>query len=246
VNRLRHFLRHHALRFLNLSHQTSTGMKIAIQNESEWRLYNDIFIDGDYDEPILGLLSLKQNDPVTVLDLGSNVGFFIQRVIHLALANSSTNRFSVLGVEASQPLCDESKKRLNSSILSKEQFDITIHRGLIGQLGGHGVFFHFKDHGLSSIFRNKGKAETIPFINLLSVIPSWKKIDLLKCDIEGSEMIFLENYPSILGITRSAVFEFHTEFCDYPSCIKILKAHGFVNNNVIRKSPHSILEFFWK
>ena len=37
---------------------------------------------------------------------------------------------------------------------------------------------------------------------------------LLKCDIEGAELLFLENYEDLLGKVRNAVFELHHEQCD--------------------------------
>ncbi len=212
----------------------------------EWRIYNDIFIDGDYDEPILHLLSAQRERPIKVLDLGSNVGFFIQRLIHLATGRSNQNNFLICGIEASRDLCNESIRRFQKSNFSKEVFEINIHRGLIGRLEGQGILYQFKDHGLNSVFRKNGKSKTIPFINISNVISSWNEIDLLKCDIEGAELDFLKNYSTLLEITNSAVFEFHTEYCEYNSCIKILRSAGFRNSSLIRKSPHSIIEFFWK
>ncbi|CAN5345345.1 hypothetical protein BH10BAC4_BH10BAC4_15020 [soil metagenome] len=234
------------MRLANLSHKTSTGLHIIIQNPMEKRIYEDVFDEGDYDEPIYQLLELKEGKTLTVLDLGSNVGFFIFRLIHLALSRGTSHQFHIQGVEASQKLCDESTKRFVKSKFSKKKFAISIHRGLIGPSAGEGIFYEFKDHGLSSVFRKDGKPETIPFIDLSAITTQWHEIDLLKCDIEGSELIFLENYPLLLEKVRFAVFEFHIEFCDYTNCVDIIHQAGFKNSKVIRQSPQAMIEFFWK
>lgn len=243
---MRHFLRHKALRLANLSHDLSTGVHIDIRNSMEWKIYNDIFIDADYDAPILHLLSTEQEQALHVLDLGFNVGFFTLRLLHLALVQSSGRHITIQGVEASSWLCAEAMRRLKASRLPDGQFQISIARGLIGQREGEGILYHFKDHGLNSIFRKGGKGEVVPFLDISTLLHSWKRIDLLKCDVEGSELSFLKSHGALLHKTRSAVFEFHPEFCDYNESLEIIRAGGFRNNKLIRRSPYSSIEFFWK
>lgn len=246
LRKVRHFLHHKAIRLANLSHDLSTGVHIDIRNSMEWTIYNDIFVDGDYDEPILRLLSTEQRQDLNVLDLGSNVGYFTLRLLHLALTHSSRHHFTIQAVEASSRLCDEAMRRLKPSRFPEDLFQISINHGLIGQPEGEGILYHFKDHGLNSIFRKEGKGDIVPFLNISTLLHSWENIDLLKCDIEGAELSFLKNYPTLLLKTRSAVFEFHTEFCDYAECLEIIREGGFQNNKLIRKSPTSLIEFFWK
>ena len=246
MRKLFHIIRHFAFQFANLSHTTSTGMRILIKSEMEWRIYNDVFVDGDYDEVILKLIAKTQQKNYTILDLGFNVGFFTLRLVHLALAKSNHNNFRIQGIEASEELIKESQQRINSLDLSKDKFKIKLNRGLIGQVDGQGTFYHFKDHGLSSVFRKNGKAETIPFINISHLISDWEQVDLLKCDIEGSEFEFIKNYPDILKKTNLAIFEFHTEFCHYEDCIKLITLSGLIQRQIIRRSSHSCIELFWR
>ena len=65
------------------------------------------------------------------------------------------------------------------------------------------------------------------FIDLDLLMRNVGEIDLLKCDIEGAELLFLENYESLLGRVRTAVFEFHHEMCDTGKCRDILRRNGF-------------------
>ncbi len=68
------------------------------------------------------------------------------------------------------------------------------------------------------------------------------EIDLLKCDIEGAELLFLENYEDLLAKVRNAVFELHHEQCDTAKCRAILKKSGF-RETVLRDTPTFSVNF---
>jgi hypothetical protein len=86
----------------------------------------------------------------------------------------------------------------------------------------------------------------VSFINVNDVASAWEHIDLLKCDIEGSELMFIQNYPDVLGKTRAAVFEFHYEMCNHEKCIRLLKEAGFLHREIIKQHPQSSVEYFYK
>ena len=65
---------------------------------------------------------------------------------------------------------------------------------------------------------------------------------LLKCDIAGAELLFLENYEDLLGKVRNAVFELHHEQCDTNKCRKILLKSGF-RETVLRATPTFSVNF---
>jgi hypothetical protein len=71
-------------------------------------------------------------------------------------------------------------------------------------------------------------------------------IDLLKCDIEGAEQLFLETYPDLLQKTHAVVVELHSEHCDTARCRSLLNDAGFTGHRVIEKEPTESLEYFWK
>jgi hypothetical protein len=81
-----------------------------------------------------------------------------------------------------------------------------------------------------------GHGHTIPFIDLNVLMEPVGQIDLLKCDIEGAEFLFVENYEDLLGKTRNAVFELHHEMCDTERCREILVTSGF-RETVLRTTP---------
>jgi hypothetical protein len=72
------------------------------------------------------------------------------------------------------------------------------------------------------------------------------RIDLLKCDIEGAELTFLQNYPQLLQRTDVSVFEFHDDRCDAKECIALLRAAGFVNQRALMQRGPLTLMHFWR
>ena len=62
-------------------------------------------------------------------------------------------------------------------------------------------------------------------------------VHLIKCDIEGSEYAFLDNYAGLLGKTRRIVIEFHSAFGDIAAATEKLKGIGFTKVKVLRESP---------
>jgi FkbM family methyltransferase len=238
------FLKRKAFAVLNLEVNLSSGIRIAVKNKMEWIIYNDIFVECDYDRPILEALN-SHDHTINILDLGANVGFFDLRVAHLASINSSSKKLYIKAVEASAALCKELAERWN---LPKTRSDIKfeIVEGLVGSRDGSGQFFHFHDHGLNSIFRKNGKSQRVKNINLSQACECFEQIHLLKCDIEGSELNFLENYPDILQKTKTLVIEFHPEFCDIRTCKEILKRNGFNHSQVFKDYGNCSIHYFAK
>ncbi len=51
-----------------------SGVKLRVSSPSEWELFNEIFVECEYDEAVRRALS-SVSSPVHVVDLGANVGF---------------------------------------------------------------------------------------------------------------------------------------------------------------------------
>jgi FkbM family methyltransferase len=120
------------------------------------------------------------------------------------------------------------------------------HRSFTGSWGhrtGSAKIFESASFGAAnSLFATKIPAGVeVPFVDLSPVFAADAAIDLLKCDIEGSELLLLENYADLLAKTRVAIFEFHPELCDVPECKRILVDAGFN-----RRRELGDLELYWK
>lgn len=78
-------------------------------------------------------------------------------------------------------------------------------------------------------------------MNLDALFVDAPRVDLLKCDIEGAELLFLQNYPELLRKVRVAIFEFHADLCDVHQCRRLLRDYGFPQHRILRESgPYSL------
>ena len=239
-NRLRKFV----WMRLNPSWTLNSGLVIRVLNYNDWMIYNDIFVEGEYDAAIDDLLHEGRDwsQPVQVLDLGGNVGFFTLRLAHLLLRADRGN-FRVTTVEGSPSTYAELLERLgaNKQLLGDR---ITAVHGLVGNRTGEGQIVEGVSHGENTIFAETSRGPRVSFVDLGKLAGSWPRIDLLKCDIEGAEELFLGNYADLLAKTDRAVFEFHHDKCDLAHCRRLLAEAGLHPAKTIREFGNCSVELF--
>lgn len=238
-NRLRKFV----WMRLNPSWTLNSGIFIRVLNYNDWMIYNDIFVEREYDAAIEDLLlESDASRPLQVLDLGGNVGFFTLRLAHLLLQAGRTD-FRVTMVEGSPSTYPELLERLgaNKELLGDR---VTALHGLAGNRTGEGQIVQGVAHGENTIFGETSGGARVPFLDLEKLAGNWPRIDLLKCDIEGAEEIFLGNYPNLLAKTDRAVFEFHHDKCDVPHCRQLLADAGLNPAKTIREFGNCTVELF--
>lgn len=235
---------------LNLEWTLKSGLTAKVKNHAEWVIYNDIFVDKEYDLPIEITLEKAANncsDLISILDIGANVGFFTLRFADLACQNflSSKINFQVTLIEGSPTIYKELKSRLSEEPFFNKK--TTVVHGLVGELKGSAKIFESDFHVMNSLISDSKKGGID--VNYIDVNTLWSKnnkIDLLKCDIEGSELRFIENYKELLLQANLAVFELHHDKCDTNRCREILKSVGFKNNEKLRETPTFSVELFGK
>ncbi|WP_299041932.1 FkbM family methyltransferase [uncultured Thermosynechococcus sp.] len=225
-----------------------SNLKIQIKNASDWIIYNDIFVDGEYDPAIYPLmLNLSEHNQLQVLDIGANVGFFTIRVFDLLIRNGFTpDQVFINLFEASPRICQDLSERL-IDINNLGNF-IQIHNGLVGQREGSAKFSELEFTGMSGIYTGSENANTqeINFIDVENILDGDTRISLLKCDIEGSELMFLENYPSLMKRVDSAVFELHPNYCDISKCMDLIRESGLFNYEILRELSYLSVIYFWR
>ena len=79
----------------------------------------------------------------------------------------------------------------------------------------------------------------VPYYNLDEALDATAGINLLKCDIEGSEREFLKTYPHLLRRTQVAVFEFHDPMCPASVGVPQVMSAGFTSNDVLLDQGHA-------
>lgn len=216
---------------MDLSHRLASGVTIRVRSDSDWWVFNEVFVEGDYDPAIDLALSRGGQDPY-VLDLGANVGFFAARVVDRAARRQARPQLAL--VEGSPTVYGELASRLAD--LRTAGASVEAVNGLIGDRTGKGVISEVEfgarnsvhaDHNSSIVPVGQMARHEVPFIDLDRLVGPDRRVDLLKCDIEGSEQSFIEQYhDDLLLRTDAAVFEFHHRLCDVPRCMDLLAACG--------------------
>jgi FkbM family methyltransferase len=229
---------------LDLEYTLQSGLVLNVASRGEWWTYNDIFVNREYDVPIQRALESRSSPAAfTVLDLGANVGYFLLRVVDLMRQVGLQDLAADLTlVEGSPTVYRELQKRLAAQSLSP--VTVRLVHGLVGSRDGSSCIHESALHVKNTIMNGqKSIGVNVDFVDLGGLMQSKPAIDLLKCDIEGSELLFLENYGDLLSRVRNAVFEFHDELCDTARCSRLLAQAGF-SELILKSSPGISVRFF--
>jgi FkbM family methyltransferase len=222
-------------RLPNLRRRLTSDLALTVESPADWTIYNEVFADGEYDEAIRTCLDEAPADrPLTVLDLGANVGYFILRLADLALRRGGAD-FRVIAVEASAGLVRQLELRLLRQPMLEGR--VRVVHGLVGHRRGTGRLFESSLHFEHSTVTARGRGMPIAYVDLAELTAQWPAIDLLKCDVEGSELEVLETYAGdLLPRVRRAVVELHHGRCDTGRCLELLRAAGFGDEHVLREA----------
>jgi FkbM family methyltransferase len=223
---------------LRLRWTLATGICLQVLSRTDWTLYNDIFVDGEYDEAIQALMRLLEvRDKVLVVDLGANVGFFDLRIFHrLCLAGISAKKINVIAVEPSPTNIQDLGRRI---LLQGEWAGcLTIVPGLVGEKrSGTVLLFESHNYGSNTLIealRAPGARRiAVDFVDLDELLPEGEPIHLLKCDIEGAELEFVRNYSDLLRRIQIAIFEVHHQVCDVEQIRRGLESAGLSHERII-------------
>jgi FkbM family methyltransferase len=214
-----------------LEHTLPSGVPVTIGNPSDWFVYNEVFVDGEYDDVIRQVVEGADATPL-VLDLGANVGFFSLRFVdRWRAARGTTDLPRVVSVEGSPTTFRSLKRNLSRSPVSTYCFP---HHGLAGKRSGTARISQSPNSGVNSIVSRASLLRSeAPFLDLTTLLPPDQRIALLKCDIEGAEQLLCENYPDLLQRVDLMVIELHHQFCDVPRCRALIAAAGLTRHAVI-------------
>lgn len=212
--------------------QTATlesGVRLTVDDHPDWAVLTEIFLDGGYDRPIMdALASAEADQPLRVLDLGANSGLFTLRVIHLARLHAPGRAVEVLAVEpGTKPARKFEDRVLGDNDLGAS---VTLLRGLVGKRAGQAAFSQYPATTTNNVFDDTLTASSLPYLDLEAHLDG-SPLDLVKCDIEGSEADFLASYPDLLNRTRHLIIELHQAFVDYDACDALTEAAGLTRTD---------------
>ncbi len=223
---------------LALSWRLHSGVKIEVRSHGDWYIYNEIFVGGEYDTPLRRLIAAGAAAgaaPLTVLDLGANVGFFILRWLDLwRTAGSPGQPPRFILVEGSGRSCAEIRRRLAGQPLDGVQVEI-LHR-LVGPRTGSATITDSHVHFGNQVTADAKGGTTVPYVDLVALCEKFPRIALIKCDIEGSEQTFLEAQPELLAKTDALTIELHHASCQTAHCSELIKRAGLTQCEVLRET----------
>jgi FkbM family methyltransferase len=227
---------------LDLQYTLATGLTLRVGSKGEWWTYNEIFVNGEYDVPIHAALeSYRSDHRFTVLDLGANVGHFALRVVDRIRHQQRKISCDLTLVEGSPTTFAVLRDRIQAQALPEA--DMRMFHGLVGNRTGSATIHQSAIHVKNTLFSADGDGASVPFLDLIPLMAGRSTIDLLKCDIEGAELLFLENHGELMGKVQHAVFELHDLLCDVPRCIALLAQMGFREHMLYSKDKFSVRMF---
>jgi FkbM family methyltransferase len=209
------FLRNLKWRYRNLGIQeTNFGTKLKISSFMDHLVFKEIFTDKIYDEFILHALEKNSNDNESkrIFDLGANLGFFTARCCEIWNQLGTNANLDFVIYEPSENCIERLKENLKG--FDSKTFSFDIRNKLVGKKSGWDWFIEDKDHHLGQCVSEKIQktghrySRKVAYHDLSQDL-EFSKIDLLKCDIEGSEVEFLKNFSSSLGRVCTVIIETH-------------------------------------
>ena len=235
MRKLKNRLRNKIWVFLKARWKLLSGLNIVVENDSDWFVYNEIFANKEYDSALLHLLNDHSKRPL-IIDLGANVGYFTLKVAD-ELIQAGVHDFEIISLEASPANYQPLQQRTGQDLLKGK---VKAFLGLAGYRTGSHTILHSEQHyGHSALAdRRNARSVTIDYLDIEKlIVDNERRIDFLKCDIEGSEEIFINEYPGILQRVEHAVFEFHAGECDVNRCRQLLAVAGLLSKGVIKEDP---------
>lgn len=229
---------------LDLECELRSGLHVQIRNRADWEVYNEVLVNGEYDAPIDYALDRHEaNRPFVVVDLGGNVGYFAFRCADECIMRGIGERLSLVIVEGAPLMFRELQGRVRAQPLLRDKVHLLY--GLAGRKAGeaHITGSHLHYSNVASAEPRSGSSR-VAFLNLDKELASFATIDLIKCDIEGSEFDFIDNYEDLLKKTRAAVFEFHRYGRNLEEARDKLSQYGFARRLVLRETSFYSIEFY--
>lgn len=230
------------LRRADLRWRLDSGVEIRVASQTDWGIYNDIFVEKEYDRALEETLRAAAQSGVSprLLDLGSNVGYFLLRAMHLHRKVAGETTLATVGIEGSPKNFRELQARVGP-----QSPQARLYHGLVGSRSGAGTIWEHPFHGMTQVApKALGTPRQVEFVDLMAVIRDWAAVDLLKCDIEGSEETVLRNYPDLLVKTNRLIIEFHSALVDVPACRELIRAAGLTRHEVLAERPYCSIEYF--
>lgn len=197
------------------------GMRVDCRRRYEIKMCQAFFIDRHYPVEFI-------RRPVhTVFDIGANIGLF-----SLACAEQfSDDLRQIVAIEPSKTTFRRLERNIRRNRLQPR---VTMLHEAVGATSGQGALRLGKAHYSHSLEPTKVQSPRGTELVSVTTLDELKRrfgievIDLLKIDVEGSELGVLEGAQEVLKATRTIFIEAHRGFCTRADLDRVLSPFGFV------------------
>jgi len=178
----------------------------------------------------------------TFADLGCNVGYFTCWLCD----QFKTRKVKGLMVDANTDAVEDAKWQVAANRLN----DVHVLHGLVGTAGKDGqatFYLHAANVCSTAVPSDDALRQHFTWTQIqvpcLSVEENWRNLigdmpcDLLKVDIEGSEMDFFRAETSFLKRVQTIVVEWHKWQVSFAEMEKLLAGQSFALKSVVREDP---------
>lgn len=226
--------------------RTTQGLLYRICSVPALVVANEIFCLDGYKK------SIESVSPTTFVDLGANVGFFAVSIADIVKSRGIKG----LCIEANPELCANIEFHVKVNNLD----NVHVRHGAVGPRNSPAEvdFFVNPSHiasSLSGMFNpllpvgGKYKQIRVPVIRLPeewdTIFPG-ERINLLKIDIEGAEIEFLQSHSQFLELVDAIVIEWHAWITSLSEVKSLLEQHGFSLIDVYEDDQHAGTALFKK
>jgi FkbM family methyltransferase len=196
LNKGASFIQKYYFKDLEIRIAVENGMIAPLCFEDSTSSFSEVFVFKEYEQLVIKAKKW--------IDLGSNNGFFS---LFLASKTDSSERKNLQAL-----LIDGDPRSLVSlqeiKKVNQDLEGLRFEQGIITRGTGN-AGFEIKRHMFSKV--NQESELKVPILSQEHIMKQISPpFDLIKVDIEGSEVDFIQNYPQLLRQTKALIIEWHS------------------------------------
>ena len=207
-----------------LEMRTASGLTVRLRNRSELVLYRNIFVERIYPfDAFVGELG-KTASPV-VFDVGANNGQFAAAIFDF---------WPGACVHCFEPQSQLVPRIREFAAMNGLQDQLTVNWCAIGATPGEADFYENRSPISASLIREKAARRSVRRVSKVPVrtldeyvhAQGIRPVDILKLDVEGTELDALRGARQVLAGTGLLFLEVHPPFSTFTEAAALLRSSG--------------------
>lgn len=224
--------RDYITRYIPIQFSTRSNIKVDLHNRSEIQLYQQIFVKDLFNIEKL-IKTIPKDNPI-VFDIGANCGFFSLRII------DKYPKAKIFAFEPQERLVKKFSDCINDNNLSG---NIYLIKTALGKEEGTAIFYENRSPISASLLKEKVSRRTIrkKYKITLTTLDQFcfenqiSSIDILKVDVEGSELDLLNGATKALHFVQVLYIEVHLPFSSAVAVENILEKYDLFRNKELER-----------